>query len=244
MERDGHAGGPGISGISASREVEVASEHTVADDIVYDLISIQHHALKSASSTTGFLEDTHSGEHEDVVEFVRRCKREDERSSRRSTMNCCAGIPSRPKTEAPVASRAGSTSGTTPADDTARAGCSHPSTTNWPPPAPPRHHDRTLHETRGSSEHRGIRDVDVAGQLDQHRQLGRSPKYVGHGFSLPAGGIKGDGDGRELVCCLATVTSATRRSCPTVTSAGSWRRQHPSRRAASDQTIKTRSVSK
>ena len=35
----------------------MASEHTVADDIVYDLISIQYHALKAAEVYDKFLED-------------------------------------------------------------------------------------------------------------------------------------------------------------------------------------------
>jgi hypothetical protein len=57
----------------------MASAHTVADDIVYDLISIQYHALKGAEVYDKFLEDTeHSAEHEDVAQFIRRCKKEDE----------------------------------------------------------------------------------------------------------------------------------------------------------------------
>ena len=54
------------------------SEHTVADDIVYDLISIQYHALKAAEVYDKFLEDAHSSEHEDVATFIRQCKAEDE----------------------------------------------------------------------------------------------------------------------------------------------------------------------
>ena len=56
----------------------MASEHTVADDIVYDLVSIQYHALKGAELYDRFLEDAHSAEHDDVAEFIRLCKREDE----------------------------------------------------------------------------------------------------------------------------------------------------------------------
>jgi len=56
----------------------MASEHTVADDIVYDLISIQYHALKAAEVYDGFLEDAHSSEHEDVAAFIKRCKEQDE----------------------------------------------------------------------------------------------------------------------------------------------------------------------
>jgi hypothetical protein len=56
----------------------MASEHTVADDIVYDLVSIQHHALKGAEVYDRFLEDAHSAEHNGVAERIRQCKREDE----------------------------------------------------------------------------------------------------------------------------------------------------------------------
>jgi hypothetical protein len=56
----------------------MASEHTVADNIVYDLISIQYHALKGAEVYDRYLDDAHSAEHEDVTEFIRQCKQEDE----------------------------------------------------------------------------------------------------------------------------------------------------------------------
>ena len=56
----------------------MASEHTVADDIVYDLISIQYHALKAAEVYDRFLEDAHSSEHEDVAQFISECKSQDE----------------------------------------------------------------------------------------------------------------------------------------------------------------------
>ena len=44
----------------------MASEHTVADNIVYDLISIQYHALKGAEVYDRYLDDAHSAEHDDV----------------------------------------------------------------------------------------------------------------------------------------------------------------------------------
>ncbi|MBW3611952.1 MAG: hypothetical protein M3N37_05745 [Actinomycetota bacterium] len=55
----------------------MTSEHTTADDIVYDLISIQYHALKGAEVYDRYIEDAH--EHSDVVEFIRRVKEEDDR---------------------------------------------------------------------------------------------------------------------------------------------------------------------
>jgi len=62
----------------------MASEHTVADDIVYDLISIQYHALKGAEGYDRYLNDAHSAEHPDVNEFIEHCKREDEQRAIRA----------------------------------------------------------------------------------------------------------------------------------------------------------------
>ena len=60
----------------------MASDHTVADDIVYDLISIQYHALKGAEVYDRYIEDAH--DHEDVVEFVRQVRDEDNRRAQRA----------------------------------------------------------------------------------------------------------------------------------------------------------------
>ena len=53
----------------------MASEHTPADDIVYDLVSIQYHALKGAEVYDKYIEDAH--DHEEVAEFVRQVQQED-----------------------------------------------------------------------------------------------------------------------------------------------------------------------
>jgi hypothetical protein len=53
----------------------MSSDHTPADDIVYDIVSIQYHALKAAELYDKYLEDTHG--HEDVAEFISQCKAED-----------------------------------------------------------------------------------------------------------------------------------------------------------------------
>jgi hypothetical protein len=62
----------------------MASQHTVADDIVYDLISIQYHALKGAEVYDRYLQDAHSSEHEDVSQFIRECKEQDEQRAVRA----------------------------------------------------------------------------------------------------------------------------------------------------------------
>ena len=60
----------------------MASEHTVADDVVYDLISIQYHALKGAEVYDRYVEDAHG--HDDVVAFIRQCHDEDNARAKRA----------------------------------------------------------------------------------------------------------------------------------------------------------------
>ena len=45
------------------------------DDIVYDLVSIQYHALQAAQTYAKYLEDAE--DHEDVAEFIRQCQQQD-----------------------------------------------------------------------------------------------------------------------------------------------------------------------
>ena len=60
----------------------MASEHTVADDIVYDLISIQYHALKGAEVYDRYIEDAH--DHDDVVAFVEEVRNQDNQRAQRA----------------------------------------------------------------------------------------------------------------------------------------------------------------
>ncbi|MEX2552230.1 MAG: hypothetical protein WD627_04435 [Actinomycetota bacterium] len=53
----------------------MSNEHTVTDDIVYDLISIQYHAMKAGDVYDRYLQDAH--DHEDVVAFLKQCKEQD-----------------------------------------------------------------------------------------------------------------------------------------------------------------------
>jgi uncharacterized short protein YbdD (DUF466 family) len=55
----------------------MAKHHPVADDIVYNLISIQYHALQGAETYDQYLEDAHSADHPDVTEFIRQCRDQD-----------------------------------------------------------------------------------------------------------------------------------------------------------------------
>lgn len=53
----------------------MASQRTPADDIVYDLVSIQYHALKGAHVYDQYLEDAQG--HDDIVRFIEQVKSQD-----------------------------------------------------------------------------------------------------------------------------------------------------------------------
>jgi hypothetical protein len=53
----------------------MADEHAPTDDIFYDLVSIQYHALQGATLYDKYLEDAH--DHEDVAEFIRQVRDQD-----------------------------------------------------------------------------------------------------------------------------------------------------------------------
>jgi hypothetical protein len=53
----------------------MSTEHAPTDDIFYDLVSIQYHALKGAEVYDKYIGDAH--EHEDVADFIRQVKEQD-----------------------------------------------------------------------------------------------------------------------------------------------------------------------
>ena len=55
----------------------MATQHTAADDIVYDIVSIQYHAMQATDSYTAYLDDAHAEEHSDVTEFIKECMQQD-----------------------------------------------------------------------------------------------------------------------------------------------------------------------
>ncbi|MFL6137108.1 MAG: acyl carrier protein [Frankiaceae bacterium] len=61
----------------------MATQHTTADDIVYNLISIQYHALKAAQVYDGYAEDARRDGHEDVAQFIEQCAQQDGDRARR-----------------------------------------------------------------------------------------------------------------------------------------------------------------
>jgi hypothetical protein len=55
----------------------MGNAHTPADNIVYDLISIQYHALKGSQVYSEYLKDAE--DHQDVQSFIERVQQEDAR---------------------------------------------------------------------------------------------------------------------------------------------------------------------
>lgn len=53
----------------------MAEGHSPADDIVYDLVSVQYHALKAATAYDAYVKDAHG--HEEVVAFFEQCAQQD-----------------------------------------------------------------------------------------------------------------------------------------------------------------------
>jgi hypothetical protein len=57
----------------------MGNAHTPADDIFYDLVSIQYHALKGAQLYERYLKDAEG--HQDVQQFISQVQEEDNRRS-------------------------------------------------------------------------------------------------------------------------------------------------------------------
>ena len=55
----------------------MGNAHTPADDIFYDLVSIQYHALKGAQLYEQYLKDADG--HQDVQQFISQVQEEDNR---------------------------------------------------------------------------------------------------------------------------------------------------------------------
>jgi hypothetical protein len=60
----------------------MGSSHMHADDIVYDLVSIQYHALKGGQVYEQYKKD--AAEHDDVRQFIEQIQREDIDRARRA----------------------------------------------------------------------------------------------------------------------------------------------------------------
>jgi len=60
----------------------MGNAHTPADDVFYDLVSIQYHALKGAQLYEQYLKDAEG--HPDVQEFISQVREEDNRRATRT----------------------------------------------------------------------------------------------------------------------------------------------------------------
>jgi hypothetical protein len=60
----------------------MAESHSPTDDIVYDLVSIQYHALKGAQVYDRYAED--AADHADVAAFIQKCRQEDAARAQRT----------------------------------------------------------------------------------------------------------------------------------------------------------------
>ena len=59
----------------------MGTAHTPADDIVYDLVSIQYHALQAAQTYDKYVQDAEG--HTDVQQFIRQCAEQDGERAKR-----------------------------------------------------------------------------------------------------------------------------------------------------------------
>jgi hypothetical protein len=53
----------------------MAPTHSPADDIVYNLVSVQYHALKATQAYDAYIDDAEG--HDDVQSFFKECARQD-----------------------------------------------------------------------------------------------------------------------------------------------------------------------
>jgi hypothetical protein len=60
----------------------MAESHSPADDIVYNLVSIQYHALKGATVYAKYAADAEG--HDDVLQFIEQCRQEDAQRAQRA----------------------------------------------------------------------------------------------------------------------------------------------------------------
>ncbi len=61
----------------------MSSNHEITEDIVFDLVSIQYHALQGSHLYERFLDDARQTEHREVEEFIKECQEADERRANR-----------------------------------------------------------------------------------------------------------------------------------------------------------------
>jgi hypothetical protein len=68
---------------SSKEECQMATTHELTDNIVYDLVSIQYHALQAIESYERYLQDAHREEHGETTQFIEQCREQDRERVRR-----------------------------------------------------------------------------------------------------------------------------------------------------------------
>ncbi|CAN5790289.1 hypothetical protein BH23ACT4_BH23ACT4_05150 [soil metagenome] len=53
----------------------MSNDHSITEDVVFNLVSIQYHALQGQHLYRRFLDDV--GHHPEVGEFIKECQKED-----------------------------------------------------------------------------------------------------------------------------------------------------------------------
>ncbi len=53
----------------------MATQHSPADDIVFNLVSVQYHALKASKAYDSYVQDAEG--HDDVQSFFQQCAQQD-----------------------------------------------------------------------------------------------------------------------------------------------------------------------
>ncbi len=61
----------------------MSSDHDITEDIVFDLVSIQYHALQGSHLYEQFLEDARQAGHPEVERFIEECQEADARRANR-----------------------------------------------------------------------------------------------------------------------------------------------------------------
>ena len=61
----------------------MSSNHAITEDIVFDLVSIQYHALTGQHLYEKYKEDAAKSHHPEISEFIDECREADEQRARR-----------------------------------------------------------------------------------------------------------------------------------------------------------------
>jgi hypothetical protein len=61
----------------------MSTNHAITENVVFDLISIQYHALQGSHLYDKFLDDARQSDHPEVTQFFEECREADARRANR-----------------------------------------------------------------------------------------------------------------------------------------------------------------